>query len=352
MKDLIALFIKKHKAKTIRTDDLEVYLVLNHKLRYEREGGFPAFVKTIEDICSDGVISPVISRGKTGTKLYNVYRKIEQAAEPVEEAYVRMLLNEYHPKMALSSYAKDYDFFIIDKPYLDEINKFLRSGDTEVISINERSFELFYDEKWLDQNRGVLQRISITLDDLCCYPTYEPFFEYRRTCYSKSSYHILIIENKDTYYTLKRLFIEGIYTFGEITFSMLIYGEGDKILRSFSYINEIEELRDINYQVHYFGDIDPKGMSIFSSLQKTVDVQPFFLFYFTLLSKYEHRVPPRRKKEQAKTKPLSYAAFLECFNEPIRKSLISIVEQCNGYLPQEGLNRKDFIKLSNPEGDL
>lgn len=352
MKELIELFIENNKTKTIRTDDIESYLVRNHKLRYERDGGFSSFVKSIEALCNDGVLSPVSSRGKIGTKLYNAYRKIEKATNPVDEAYIRMLLNGYHPKMALLSYVKDYEGFIKDKPYLDEINNFLQIGDTEVISINERSFELFYDEKWLDQNRGVLQRISITLDDLYCYPTYEPFFEYRRSSRGESSYHILIIENKDTYYTLKRLFIEGAYIFCEVPFSMLIYGEGDKILSSFSYINEIEELRDIDYRVYYFGDIDPKGMSIFSSLKKAIDVQPFLPFYIALLSKYEFREPPRRKKEQVKTKPSSYATFLECFDESKRESFISIIEQKNGYLPQEGLNRKDFIRLSHSQGDV
>jgi hypothetical protein len=186
---------------------------------------------------------------------------------------------------------------------------------------------------------------------LCCYSTTEPFFEYRRSYDGHPEYHILIVENKDTYFTLKRLLQEGVYAFGGTSFSMLIYGEGDKILKSFPYIYEIEELRNIDYTVHYFGDLDPKGMSICASLQDSFGASPFFFFYQALLQKHVKKKPPKRKKEQAKSKPDSYAAFLSSFPDDIAKPMVSIVEEQGAYLPQEGLNRKDLKRLSNSEGE-
>jgi len=46
---------------------------------------------------------------------------------------------------------------------------------------------------------------------------------------------VLIVENKDTFFSLKALFQEGINRWSGKSFSMLIYREGRKILKSISF---------------------------------------------------------------------------------------------------------------------
>lgn len=59
--------------------------------------------------------------------------------------------------------------FLEENPNLDRLQQ---------ITANERSFQVFRDEKWLLSKHGkdFLQRIGFALDDLRCYLTFEPFF--------------------------------------------------------------------------------------------------------------------------------------------------------------------------------
>ncbi|MCL0063142.1 DUF2220 domain-containing protein [Peptococcaceae bacterium] len=81
---------------------------------------------------------------------------------------------------------------------------------------------------------------------------------------------MLIVENKDTFFSLKALFQEGINRWNGKSFSMLIYGEGRKILygegrkilKSISFFEEIEEYKGLSTSFYYFGDLDAEGISI------------------------------------------------------------------------------------------
>ncbi|MCL0101390.1 DUF2220 domain-containing protein [Peptococcaceae bacterium] len=101
---------------------------------------------------------------------------------------------------------------------------------------------------------------------------------------------MLIVENKDTFFSLKALFQEGINRWNGKSFSMLIYGEGRKILKSISFFEEIEEYKGLSTSFYYFGDLDAEGISIWYELTEQREVVPFVYFYCCLFERNKKNI--------------------------------------------------------------
>lgn len=357
MKKTILTFIRDLKKKRFATDDLEKYVYRHLKQEYQEQGGYDRFHAVMEELVSENKILPVIARKTNGLfrPLYNYYQvRVEEAV--VEAQLERRLLTSFHPKLTMTFYLKAPEQFQVDMFYLEAIDAFLRSESQNnpscIVSVNERSFEIFGDEKWLTSKAGsaLLNRIKVDLDVFNCYPTPEPFF-YVKKSIEKPVVTALILENKDTFHTLRLLFKGGMNCWCGTTFDMLIYGEGKKILSSIDFLDDIEECRDKTIYAYYFGDIDPEGISIFSNLHKVakVDVSPFIPFYESLIAKYRNRRKPKRSKEQENAKA-SNEVFFSFIDNGMRFEIKEIVDS-GCYLPQEGLNRSDFLHLHGEEGD-
>jgi hypothetical protein len=103
------------------------------------------------------------------------------------------------------------------------------------VSINERSFQIFHQEKALRENKDLAAVLNFNIrysGILNYYETPEPFFTHNIKPYDeKTTVNILISENKDTWYTLRKIMnASSKYAFG-IRFHILMYGEGKKINR-------------------------------------------------------------------------------------------------------------------------
>ncbi|GAB6172194.1 hypothetical protein JCM15765_16720 [Paradesulfitobacterium aromaticivorans] len=238
----IQKLIKDSKQKTLDSLSLEnqVYQMLSGE--YAHLGGYEAFAGIIITLCAEEALQPVKASGTNGRKpvLYNRYRIVSSGLE--EESLLRLL--GMHPLIKSEVYRKSPQAYSEDQKYLLKLDAFLKNSQLreslrEDISINERSFQIFQDEKFLlsQQGRILLQRVGLSLNDLSCYVTYEPFFyvDYR-TEISLShetppkSYTALIVENKDTFYSIKRSWRAGRRQLGDMEFDLLIYGEGRKIV--------------------------------------------------------------------------------------------------------------------------
>ena len=75
----------------------------------------------------------------------------------------------------------------------------------------------------LKEREDIIKKLGLTLQDLKCYETYEPFFYYENKEFSKGK--ILIIENKDTFWTIQNVVKTTKYK----NIYLVIYGEGKKI---------------------------------------------------------------------------------------------------------------------------
>lgn len=154
--------------------------------------------------------------------------------------------------------------------YIENIYKFLKTRDfREFSSIEERSLELFYDEKFLTNRKeiakgknGLLKRLKISHEDLKMKKYGQMFIYWNRG--TKDIKDIIILENHSTFFTYKRIAEDQGQIFG-FEPDIIIYGGGKKIENSFSFLDEIADLSKV--KVLYFGDIDSEGFGIYARLK-------------------------------------------------------------------------------------
>lgn len=222
------------------------------------------------------------------------------------------------------------------------------------LSINERSFQIFGDEKFLNSAEGksLLNKNHITLHMLNVYKTPEPFIYYINP-YTNCN-NALIIENKDTWYTMKRILKNDGFICG-IPIKALIYGEGRKIQNSFAYMEEDDtaDIHDI-LTFYYFGDIDASGIDIFyklKNLYKSYYICPFEPGYEYL---YKNKHLKRKKEMKNNTRIPCYEIIpFEFLGHEARVELLDLCNQ-DYILPQEILNHEVLMNwniISDFEND-
>ena len=346
MKKLIKKYLDKADRKRIKTRRLE-----NHLRERVDDYSYREFAQAVEELLSEGAISPIKARGQNGRvpELYNWYR-IEVSTPEMDEELKKELLASYHPQLNLAYYHQHPEEYKSDKPYLKILDKFFRkSGDRKEIRVRERSFQLFSDEKFLTSSLGqqLLSRVSLNLSDLNCSSPAEPFFYYYQET-NPPVENILIIENKDTFFSLKQLLREGVTGWDGLSYSLLIYGEGKKIQRSFSYLEELNyystSLEELN--IYYFGDLDPEGIFIWHKLRINyeVEIKPAQYFYRQLINHYLDQAPRLEKEHNFNQQAIE--EFLHYFSKPVGEKIESLLAS-ERYIPQEGLNYQLLKELSS-----
>ena len=351
MKKAVTNFLLEQKKKLIESDLIERHVMSSFGTdSYWKAGGYPVLAAIIENLVEDGILLPVKAKGKTckNPALYFCYRILPTDEKPEMEKRQR-LLTYYHPMINTSFYLKHGKEFEQDERYISLLDGFLKENSNfkNMIAIpaNERSFQVFRDEKWLlsVHGRKFLQRVGFILEDLRCYVTYEPFFYFSNKQNSDGMVKVLIVENKDTFFSMKTIFQEGISSWDGVAFSLLVYGEGRKIEKSISFYDELHDYRNLTSEFYYFGDLDPEGISIWYALTRKVPVKPFTLFYKVLFEKYCCDAPPVRKSQIFSLEAVEAftAHFSEDTAEGIKKMLLD-----GRYLPQEGLDFASMRELA------
>ncbi|MGM0369869.1 MAG: Wadjet anti-phage system protein JetD domain-containing protein [Bacillota bacterium] len=353
MEDLIMEYLNNSPTKRIKTRKIEDYLLerLGHR-KYD----YQQFVAVINDLIAANKIGPVKARGKNARKprLYNWYQLKSDSAE-ISKQLKQELLTAYSPQLSLSYYFNNLEQYQQDKEHIKSIDQFFRSeSKTEEMTVNERSFQLFGAEKFLTSNAGsnLLARLGIDVTDLKCHLAAEPFFYYQKQTNS-SEENILIIENKDTFFSLKELLQAGINRWSGIEISLLIYGEGKKIQHSFSFFKELDEYQadDLDLNFYYFGDLDPEGIQIWWGLENNYEVEfePLEYFYQQLISNYQQRAPKLRTAQNFNHQALT--EFCNYFDKSVAEKIESLLA-AEKYIPQEGLNYQLLKELSGREEEL
>lgn len=306
----------------------------------------------IQELSASGSIEPVKSQGLNGKNppLYKKYRIIKPQADSGE--FIQEMKFHLPPSFSLDYYKQNIDKYSEHREYilpLAEYFKQRKESLQETMSLNERSLDIWGREKFLQENHLagiILKNLGLTLEILNIYKTPEPFFAYLPP--AKTSDNILIIENKDTWYTMRRLAREkGRAEFFGTDFTGLIYGEGKKILSSFAETADQEEERLSNKKAvfFYFGDLDFEGISIYTLLrQKFNSLRQINLFKQAYLKMVELASEDRLQLMKAQQIRKGYEEFLEEFPPNIQEKIIAWFEKglC---IPQEILNYQVLKKV-------
>ncbi len=314
---------------------------------FEIKGGYRTFTEVIKQFCEKGLLVPVKVSGTNGRNpsLYNKYKILHKDKKQLED-WLLHELQSLHPKLDKSYYYKNPDVYREDRDYVLMLSQYLLE-DFESKSLkfrctmNERSFEVFNNEKFLEsRGRVLLKRLGLSLKDLNCYKTLEAFFYI--LFQPQDRLNILIIENKDTFYSvlkyLERRPDKDLYG---VNIDMLIYGEGKKIVNSYSFINEVATGMPIE-RVYYFGDLDFEGIGIFNSMASKYGkhlIVPHVNLYKQLLA--DAKNPPKLRTNQS---DIYLELFLMYFDEESKTKITEILYN-DRYIPQEAVNfgRKNNI---------
>jgi hypothetical protein len=317
--------------------------------RWDYFGGYQAFAAAIHALELERLIKPVKNHGLNGLNppLFLRYRKILSQQHDYEETK-KEILSIYRSQIDLThflTFPQEYAdvrnmLLAIDHFLLESRDKPPRVWDT----VNERSFMLTGNEKFLASTAGkrLLKLIGIDLPQLYCVPTPEPFF-YWATGIPSSTPNCadcLIVENKDTFYTFKKLIASQSFTLSPPV-QLLIYGEGKKILSSWPFIFEC--LPSFKIRFFYFGDLDPEGVAICADLIRsttasennmaTIETIPAESLYALLLEAGRTRVLNR---DQSRVADERMKTFFQHFR-PEFKNRVSALWQEGLVIPQEAV---------------
>lgn len=204
--------------------------------KISRERDYLLFHGEVEEMVEGGLLSPVKASGKNGRipPLFNKYRIIKP-----KEDYTEYLENirRLNPQLNISAYLKRPELYKKHRDLVEGLSHYLWH-QAELLegpmSRKERSFSIWGREKLIDENFSLLREVlrfnGLAEDFLHYYDTPEPFFEYVHS--QSSDMSVLILENKDTWFTFRKLMqATGKNVIAGQGVDLLIYGEGNKITK-------------------------------------------------------------------------------------------------------------------------
>lgn len=304
--------------------------------------------KYITELLEAGRIKPLKASGKNGKKpaLYREYWLTEEKKEtgPLLEELRFFLV----PSISIDYYLSHLEVYRQERAWVQMLNTWLREkkGRSDIPqSVNERSFEIWGREKFLTKEQGkkILKHCGISLEELNVYETTEPLSYYSHT--RKIPQNLLILENKDTFYSMRRHLLNGGKTIFGMQTGTLIYGAGKGILRSFRDFDLCVEpyMTDSQNKIWYFGDLDYEGIGIWENLMRLCaprrQIRPFCPAYEAMLKKAVRvkSLPDMKDRQNRKIEEMFFQYFPDAISAEMRQIL-----QKGTYIPQEILNAADF----------
>ena len=273
MQEYLKKVIANFPRKTIGCRDLENKVIsIIGESAWERAGAYETFAHAVARLVQEGELAPLKASGLNGRvpPLAAKYR-LKKSKQYFSEIF------SLQSSIDLSYFHRHPEQFQAYQQILQNIDEYLlaNSNKEPVVwdTVNERSLALTGDEKFFSSSEGaaLLSKINVTLTALHCYKVAEPFF-YRQCSSAGASGEIngLIIENKDTFASISRLQERSLLRFSP-ALDLIIYGEGNKITKSWSFLESIPWVNGKAVNLYYFGDLDPEGFKIYRRLLSKVN---------------------------------------------------------------------------------
>jgi hypothetical protein len=329
--------IKRFPRNKITLEELQEYY---HIEEYNQ------LVEQVNLLIDRNSIEPIKSSHFNGKKprLYRVYRIIQDKPnyEPWQNE-LRYLV----PELNGDYYLRHLDKYDKDRTSILKLNRYFMESKEKLsseIAINERSFEIFGREKFLLKEGGIriLHNVGLDIKDLNCYETSQPLAYYSHR--KNEGQTMLIIENKDTFYSMRKHLLEGNEKIFNIPIGTLIYGGGKGIYGSITDFALCVEpyMRSKNNRILYFGDLDYEGILIYEQVKKEMKEEyPFYPFvqaYERMVEKGENLLLPNSKEMQNKNCGNEFFAH---FKPEFVEKMKAILEE-GRYIPQEILQMGEF----------
>jgi len=315
-------------------------MLLGKRLAEPYESQYRYVMERIES----GEIRPVKTSPRNGKRpaLYTQYWLVEE--KPDYSAFRDELLYQTSPLIHVDYYLRHPEVYVQERPYVRRLSAYLQKRQATVtVSRNERSFEIWGEEKFLSGNaRSVLSHCGTTEAELNVYYTAEPFAYYAAG--REVPQKLLILENKDPFFGMRKFLLEGHERILGEKIRTLIYGAGKRVVSSFREFDISAEpyMKQDGNTFLYFGDLDYEGIGIYESLAETFGerkVSPFVPAYLAMLCKgAQAETLPATREHQNKNVSGGFFSFFD--TETVRR-MQAILER-GQYIPQEILNIGDY----------
>ena len=330
--------------KKLNINDLEYQLRQQIEDYYDMDG-YTLFYETIQKMAEEQVLSPIMNKQTNGRSpglplFYWVNVKKQETKWDRLEMLKRNDLLDFIYYNQHPEWQTDDEWERILNVY-DFLKK---EEERELVSLEERSLELFGHEKFLSdeklfpEGKGFLQRIGVNKEKLKIVKYGEPFVYWlKRGCDLTSIKRILIVENLSFFHTSVKLLEEDLLDYEP---EMIIYGEGKKIESSFSFFFRM--FPEQPYLFYYAGDLDAEGYSIFVRLKERFDdcsIQPALKIYRKML---ECREFANEERKQVRNE-LHKNAFFSWFTEG-EQALLESLWVMQKRIPQEVLTIESWRK--------
>lgn len=302
----------------------------------------------IDEWIEDKKITPVKKRGMTSfiPTIYSEYKKNNVKEDYTEhEKEIRKL----HPDLNITRYLNNPKQFVDNQKEILKLSEYLwnnREDLRHLMSVKERSYDIWKDEKYMESAAGKQICTWNRLDKgyLNYFNTPESFF-YVDFHENSPVITTLIIENKDTWYSLgKALKQSEKKTLCNIKINGILYGEGNKATKPEAVCRFMEDITDQPYRILYAGDIDIAGVDM---LYRCINnnhagsVKPCVELYKEMLKKV-------KLEDLMQTDDNRGLYYVEAFLDYFTYEEITIIKQVldsNKRIPQEILNYNDYLKL-------
>jgi hypothetical protein len=258
------------RRKKIHIQQMEEFLIkekIKDPIRYQEQNGYASLVQIMNELTIEGVISPIKKSSLNGRRP-SLHTEWWLEKAKIENKWNDMQILAFSDQLNLLKYRQHPEWQTeLEWSRIQSIYNFIKQkAQYHWVTREERSFQLFGEEKYLANEGGMLlQRLQITLEDLKARVYGEPFaFWPAPNTDIRYAETILIVENQSFYHTCRLLMNNGKDIVG-IKPDLLIYGEGKKIEKSFNFLEDITNSSALN--IYYVGDIDPEGWGIYVRLK-------------------------------------------------------------------------------------
>ena len=302
---------------------------------------------SVMKLLEDERIKPLKSSGTNGKKpaLYLEYWLLEE--EPDYALYREEILYCTMPRLSVDYYLRHLDVYEKERMAVRALQNFLQLHGEKLrqeVSFNERSFQIWGKEKFLLQGAGrsVLKHCGFELAQLNCYRTAEPFSYYAQ--HRETPQKILIVENKDTFFSMRRHLLAGASSLLGEAVGSLIYGAGKRVVSSFREFSVSAEpyMKEEANELLYFGDLDYEGIGIYENLAEALaapwTVRPFLAAYRAMLEKAAGIALPQTKEKQNRHITGGFFAHFAAADVLAMQQIL----EGGRYIPQEILHLEDF----------
>ncbi|MTI59329.1 MAG: cytosolic protein [Firmicutes bacterium] len=255
---------KLKERKRFELEELEMFLIkkIDGMSAYQSAGGYQALYQLLREKEEKGEIKAIKSSPYNGRQPL-LKSRWQLVVKNTVQSWEDQLIFQLSRQLDLRYYLK--------KPWLQteelaekllRLAEFLsKKNSREWSSREERSLELFADEKFLSTAEGkkLLSSLNLNLAVLKAEKYSQMFVYWNKGTMIKK---ILILENHSAFIACKRA-LTADYNIFSYAPDTLIYGEGKHIIESFKFLNELlaplEKENRQQVEIKYAGDIDPEG---------------------------------------------------------------------------------------------